>query len=209
MLQTQNVQFSYLKGAQFNLPDLSCNASETLLLTGNSGTGKTTYLYLLAGLLKPTSGEILINNSNLNSFSNAQLDRFRGKNIGVVFQKSYFVASLSVLENIEMACWLATGKKNTLEAKKIIEFLGLSTFEKKLTSQLSLGQQQRVSIARAIINKPNLLLADEPTSSLDDFNANNVAKLLENIAKEFKTALVIVTHDSRLKDKFSNQIELK
>ncbi|WP_257867418.1 ABC transporter ATP-binding protein [Flavobacterium sp. J372] len=123
-------------------------------------------------------------------------------------QQSHFVASLSVLENVELASWLATGQHKKEMAKSLLDELGLSQHLHKLPSQLSIGQQQRVSIARAIINSPQLLLADEPTSSLDDENAETVAAMLQNLAQQYNSALVIVTHDQRLKERFPNQINL-
>ena len=200
--------FFYNKDTQFSFPELKCNSSETLLITGNSGKGKTTLLHLLAGLLRPKKGEIIIENTNIASLSERELDQFRGKNIGLILQQSHFIASLSVVENVVLASWLATGKKAVQKAEKLLEELDLENQKHKLPSQLSIGQQQRVSIARALINEPKLLLADEPTSSLDDENAMVVANLLEKLAKEYKAALVIVTHDKRLKDKFSNQLNL-
>ena len=208
MVDTKSIIFSYPKSEIFQLPDLHCEASKTVLITGNSGKGKTTYLHILAGLLKPNSGEIFINEVNINLLSNKDKDQFRGQNIGIVFQKSHFIASLSVLENIEMASWLAFGNKNTSKAKKLLNELDLLEFQNKLPFQLSIGQQQRVSIARALINEPKIVLADEPTSSLDDENAFKVANLLEQLTKEYNAALVIVTHDLRLKNKFPNQINL-
>jgi putative ABC transport system ATP-binding protein len=190
------------------MPDLFCQAGSTILVTGNSGKGKTTYLHILAGLLKPNSGEIVIDNKEITHLKGSKADKFRGKNIGVVFQKSHFIASLSVLENLEMASWLATGKKHKVRAKELLQKLDISEQAHKLPSQLSVGQQQRVSIARALMNEPKVLLADEPTSSLDDKNADNVIELLENLSKEYKTALIIVTHDSRIKQKFTNQITM-
>ena len=208
MLQTKNVTFFYNKETQFTFPELKCDASDTLLITGNSGKGKTTLLHLLAGLLRPKNGEISIENTNISSLSEKQLDQFRGKNIGLILQQSHFIASMSVLENVVLSSWLATGKKAIQKAEKLLAELDLENQKHKLPSQLSIGQQQRVSIARALINEPKLLLADEPTSSLDDENAFKVAELLEKLSKEYNAALVIVTHDSRLKNKFSNQINL-
>jgi len=208
MLQTKNLTFFYNKETQFAFPELSCDASNTLLITGNSGKGKTTLLHLLAGLLRPKNGEITIENTNISSLSEKKLDQFRGKNIGLILQQSHFIASMTVLENVVLASWLATGKKAVAKAEKLLSELDLENQKHKLPSQLSIGQQQRVSIARALINEPKLLLADEPTSSLDDENAFKVADLLEKLSKEYNAALVIVTHDSRLKNKFSNQINL-
>ena len=208
MISTKNITFSYNKDQTFILPDLFCQAGNTILVTGNSGKGKTTYLHILAGLLKPNSGEIVIDNKEITHLKGSKADKFRGKNIGVVFQKSHFIASLSVLENLEMASWLATGKKHKIRAKELLQKLDISEQAHKLPSQLSVGQQQRVSIARALMNEPKVLLADEPTSSLDDKNADNVIELLETLSKEYKTALIIVTHDSRIKQKFTNQITM-
>ena len=208
MISTKNITFSYNKDQTFIMPDLFCQAGNTILVTGNSGKGKTTYLHILAGLLKPNSGEIVIDNKEITHLKGSKADKFRGKNIGVVFQKSHFIASLSVLENLEMASWLATGKKHKVRAKELLQKLDIAEQAHKLPSQLSVGQQQRVSIARALMNEPKVLLADEPTSSLDDKNADNVIELLENLSKEYKTALIIVTHDSRIKQKFTNQITM-
>lgn len=208
MLQTKNLTFFYNKDTQFAFPELSCDASNTLLITGNSGKGKTTLLHLLAGLLRPKKGEIVIENTDISSLSEKQLDQFRGSNIGLILQQSHFIASMTVIENVVLASWLATGKQAVKKAEKLLSELDLENQKHKLPSQLSIGQQQRVSIARALINEPKLLLADEPTSSLDDENAFKVADLLEKLSKEYKAALVIVTHDSRLKNKFSNQVNL-
>lgn len=208
MISTKNLRFSYTKDQEFIFPDLYCEAGSTLLITGDSGKGKTTYLHLLAGLLQPKSGEIIIDKTDLVSLSEKKTDRYRGKNIGVVFQKSYFIAALTVLENLQMASWLATGKKHTKRAKKLLEQLGIENQASKLPAQLSIGQQQRVSIARALMNEPKVLLADEPTSSLDDKNAANVIELLTFLSKEYKAALLIVTHDNRIKEKFINKITL-
>lgn len=208
MISTKDITFSYHKDHIFHMPDVFCQAGNTLLVTGNSGKGKTTYLHILAGLLKPTSGQVTIDNIDITKLSEQKTDAFRGKNIGVVFQKSHFIASLTVLENLEMASWLATGKKHTKRAKNLLEKLDVLDQATKLVSQLSVGQQQRVSIARALMNKPKVLLADEPTSSLDDKNAEKVIDLLENLAKEYQAALLIVTHDSRIKQRFTNQITM-
>jgi putative ABC transport system ATP-binding protein len=208
MISTKNITFSYNKDQNFIMPDLFCQAGSTILVTGNSGKGKTTYLHILAGMLQPNSGEILIDNIDFTNLKGSKADKFRGKNIGVVFQKSHFIASLSVLENLEMASWLATGKKHTKRAKELLNKLDILEQAHKQPSQLSVGQQQRVSIARALINEPKVLLADEPTSSLDDKNADNVIELLETLSKEYKAALIIVTHDSRIKAKFTNQITM-
>lgn len=208
MIKTKELTFSYQEKVNFNFPDIQIENGETLLITGGSGKGKTTLLHLLGGLLRPKSGVVSINETSIGTLSDKKLDQFRGKNIGLVLQQSHFVEAFSVLENITMASWLASGKKSEEKAKSLLKQLDLEDQTHKLTSQLSIGQQQRVSIARALINEPKLLLADEPTSSLDDENAFKVADLLSNLSKEYKTSLIIVTHDQRLKDRFPNQISL-
>jgi putative ABC transport system ATP-binding protein len=208
MISTKNITFSYSKEQFFIFPDLHCDAGSTILITGDSGKGKTTYLHILAGLLRPTTGSIEIDKTDIVSLSEHKNDKYRGQNIGLVLQKSHFVSALTVLENLEMASWLANGKKNTERAKKLLNELNIANQANKLPSQLSIGQQQRVSIARALMNEPKVLLADEPTSSLDDKNAETVIRLLTDLSKEYKTALVIVTHDSRIKEKFTNKLTL-
>ena len=208
MIATRNLNFNYNSKTGFNFPDLRCNSAETLLITGGSGKGKTTLLHLLGGLLRPASGEILIEAINLSSLSEKKLDHFRGRNIGLVLQQSHFISSLNVLENVVLASWLSDGKKKTEKAVSLLEQLDLKDQKYKLPSQLSIGQQQRVSIARALINEPKLLLADEPTSSLDDENAMIVSELLSSLSKKYNAALIIVTHDQRLKERFTNRITL-
>ncbi|WP_291113910.1 ABC transporter ATP-binding protein [Flavobacterium sp. UBA6135] len=208
MIQTKDLKFSFNEKTTFAFPDLHNEASQTLLITGNSGKGKTTLLHLLGGLLRPDSGSISIQDTTISSLSEKELDQFRGKNIGLVLQQSHFVASLNVLENVVLASWLSNGEKATEKAKSLLVALDLEDQMYKLPSKLSIGQQQRVSIARALINEPKLLLADEPTSSLDDENAAKVADLLQKLSKEHKASLIIVTHDQRLKDTFSNHINL-
>lgn len=208
MINTQNVVFQYNSETQFQFPDLHCKSAETLLITGASGKGKTTLLHLLGGLLKSTSGSVQINSTDIFGLSSKKLDHFRGQNIGLILQKAHFIASLNVLENIELASWLTDKSKKREKAMELLTLLGMEKFASKLPSQLSIGQQQRVSIARALINEPKLLLADEPTSSLDDQNAEIVANLLVDLAQKYNSALIIVTHDQRLKERFKTAIEL-
>jgi len=208
MISTKDITFSYQEDQTFLLPDLHCDEGNTILITGDSGKGKTTYLHLLAGLLQAKTGEIVIDGTNFKNLSNKKRDQFRGENIGVVFQQSHFIQAFSVLENLEMTSTLGSGKANTQKAKELLTRLGLKTQMHKKPHQLSLGQQQRASIARAVINEPKLILADEPTSSLDDKNASQVIELLTQLSKDYKAALVIVTHDSRVINQFTNKLTL-
>ena len=208
MIIAKNIRFSYGQGTDFAFPEITVSGGESLLITGGSGKGKTTLLHLLAGLQRSQSGNIVIESTDITGLSEKKLDSFRGRNIGLILQQSYFVASLNVLENVVLASWLATGKQAIDKVKSLLEQLGIQEHAHKLPSQLSIGQQQRASIARALINDPKLLLADEPTSSLDDENAAIVADMLAGLAQQFGTALIIVTHDQRLKERFRNQINL-
>jgi putative ABC transport system ATP-binding protein len=208
MILTKGIGFQYNSHTQFQFPNLQCESNQALLITGASGKGKTTLLHVLGGLLKPTSGEIYINNVNICQLSSTKLDHFRGQNIGLILQKSHFIAALTVLENIELASWLTDKTKKKEKAKELLSLLGLDKCASQLPQNLSVGQQQRVSIARALINEPKLLLADEPTSSLDDENAKIVGDLLAGLAQKYNAALVIVTHDQRLKERFKSTIEL-
>jgi len=208
MLRTENLTFAYNSSNSFQFPDIQCTKNHNLLIIGESGTGKTTLLHLLAGLLKASTGKIWIENTELNSFSDAQTDRFRGKNIGLVFQKSHFVSALSVKDNLRLAQSLAGEKKDMEKIKNLLHRLNMEHKLNSKPAQLSQGEQQRVAIARALLNQPKLILADEPTSGLDDKNCTQVADLLEEQAKLTGSSLIIVTHDGRLKERFSNQVEL-
>lgn len=208
MIQTRQLQFSY-PGLHFQFPDLACEAGDALLITGGSGKGKTTLLHLLAGIQKAESGEIMINKQDLDLLNARQLDRFRGQQIGIIFQQAHFVASLTVMENIELAARLS-GRKVSKEAiQLLLTELDIAAQAHKKPATLSIGQLQRASIARALINQPAVLLADEPTSSLDDENCNKVAALLLRMAGLHRSALIIVTHDNRLKQLFKRTITLQ
>lgn len=208
MLTTQSLTFAYGSDKQFAFPDLSCADREALLILGRSGTGKTTLLHLLALLLKPKGGSVVMNSTDLTQLSAAQTAAFRAKNVGIVYQKPHFVSSLSVLDNLLMANYLAGQPQNKNRARELAGQLGFTDRLDKKTNQLSQGEQQRVSIARAVMNQPNVILADEPTSSLDDTNTDRVIDLLQRQSEQIGASLVVVTHDQRLKDVFQNRVNL-
>ncbi|HRF37925.1 MAG TPA: ATP-binding cassette domain-containing protein, partial [Saprospiraceae bacterium] len=174
-----------------------------------SGCGKTTLLHLLGGLLAPRSGSVQVAGTDFDSLSTAQLDAFRGKNIGIIFQKSHFARALSVEENLLLAQQLAGLQPDRQRAAELLQHLDIGHKMKSRTDRLSQGEQQRVAIARAVINRPKLILADEPTSALDDDNCAEVVALLEREAAQTGATLVIVTHDGRLKEKFTHRISLQ
>ena len=207
MIKTESLKFSYDGKKYFDFPDINLDSGENLLIIGNSGIGKTTLLHLLAGILKPESGSINISGTDISKFSDTKLDKFRGDNIGIVFQKPHFISSLTINENLKLAQYLSRSKTSG-DAKKVLESLNIKDKYQQKPNQLSEGEKQRASIALALINSPSLILADEPTSSLDDFNCDNVIKLLKKQAKDHKAQLVVITHDARLKKHFKNNLNL-
>lgn len=208
MLTTRQLTFSYSPSKRFAFPDLHCNDREALLILGRSGTGKTTFLHLLALLLKPETGSVTINQTDLTKLSAAATAAFRAQHVGIVYQKPHFVSSLTVLDNLLLANYLASKAQDKARARQLAEQLGFADHLNKKTNQLSQGEQQRVSIARAVINQPNIILADEPTSSLDDVNTDRVIELLRHQSDQIGASLIVVTHDQRLKDEFNNRVEI-
>lgn len=207
MIKTRGIKFDYNNQVFFEFPDIEIKNRENLLIIGNSGIGKTTLLHLLAGLLESKSGSIELFGKEISNLNSYQLDAFRGENIGIVFQRSHFVNSLTVKENLELAQFIANKKDNN-RINTILKSLGILDKSDKKTNQLSQGEKQRASIALAIVNSPKLILADEPTSSLDDENCDRVIKLLKKQASEFNAQLIVITHDNRLKKHFKKSIKL-
>lgn len=209
MLRTTDLSFSYPgSGRILSFPDLSCSAGEVLLVLGRSGAGKSTLLALLAGLLQTGRGEIFISGENTSAFSKKKWDQFRGQRIGMVFQHPHFVNSVSAGTNVQLACTLTGGDVPPQRFEHLLGVLGIRHLAKNKPSSLSAGEKQRFGIARALLNNPSLILADEPTSALDDRNCEEVTQLLQDQATSNNAALVIVTHDQRLRDRFPNRVLL-
>ena len=209
MLKSEPLSYSYSEKSVLNFPALQCNAGEQWLILGQSGCGKTTLLHLLGGLLTPNEGQIKIGDTVLNHLSGAALDQFRGQNIGIIFQQSHFIKSLSVEQNLVLAQTLSGNDKDLSLIHDILRKLNIFHKIDDKPDQLSQGEQQRVAIARALVNQPQVILADEPTSALDDTNCDEVIQLLETQARDANAALLIVTHDARLKDHIEKQIHLE
>lgn len=208
MLASHRLTFQYTSDKQFAFPDLRCGDREALLILGRSGKGKTTLLHLLALLLRPQSGSVIINGTDLTRLSPAETAAFRAAHVGIVYQKPHFVSSLSVMDNLLLANYLAGKSPQRDRARQLAGQLGFGDHLSKKTHQLSQGEQQRVSIARAVMNQPGVILADEPTSSLDDENCDRVVRLLREQSEQIGASLIVVTHDQRLKDEFSHQVIL-
>lgn len=208
MLTIKSLTHSYNSDSTINYPDWEVGKGHHSLILGNSGSGKTTMLHIIGGLLQPTSGVVKIGDTDISKLSQSALDRFRGLNIGIVFQKAHLISALSVMENLTLSQYLGKGKIDRKEAVFMLEQLGIKELKKRKVHQISQGQAQRVSIARALLNKPKLLLADEPTASLDDDNCRKVIQLLKAQAELSDSTLIVATHDQRVINELENTLEL-
>lgn len=209
MISTHNVYFQYDAGHKWNFPDINVEEGNHLLISGLSGSGKTTFMHILAGILKPKSGTVNIAGTDICSLTAGQLDKFRAANIGVVFQTAHFIMALSVSENLALAMKLAGRGTDYTRIKELLDRLQLEGHYHSPCYRLSAGEQQRLSLARALINKPRILLADEPTSSLDDFRCSEVISLIRQLCETEGSTLVVISHDARLRPHFTNQTILQ
>lgn len=208
MIRTVQLTYSYPGQAPIQFPDVSCGSNEHALILGPSGTGKTTLLHLLGGLLTPTAGEIIINGTDVHLLRGHVLDTFRGQKIGIIFQKPHFIRSLTAVENLLLTQTLAESTPDRKQALALMERLSIAPQANKKSHALSIGEQQRLAIARALINRPAIILADEPSSALDDINCQKMIELLLQVATEENSNLIIVTHDSRIKNMVEKKIYL-
>jgi len=200
MIQINQLTASYDGKNILHFPDWSLGQGQQSLILGTSGSGKTTLLHMLAGILKPRSGTIAIGETDITQMSSSRRDHFRGRNIGLIFQKAHLLPSLTVKDNLLAAQYFAGLKQDSQRVREVLAELNIEDRLNRHPYELSQGEAQRASIARAVLNKPKVILADEPTSSLDDRNCTAVAKLLMEEAKRYQATLVISTHDQRLKD---------
>lgn len=179
---------------------LNINKGEIVAITGASGAGKTTLLQVLGTLDQPDSGKIIINNIDISILKNKKLSDFRNSNIGFVFQFHHLLPEFTALENICIPAWI--GKKNKKQTEKradeLLDFLGLTNRKNHKPSELSGGEQQRVAVARALINNPEIIFADEPTGNLDSKNANELNKLFIELKNTYGQTFVIATHNQDL-----------
>lgn len=209
MIKTENLTFHYKQEEHtFSFPNIALKKQENVLILGKSGIGKTTLLHLLAGLLKPVGGNVFIDGIDISSLSANKLDTFRGKNIGLVFQKNHAVQSLSVFENLQARLFFSKKAINNTAIDDLLKELGLIEYKNHKVNELSEGQLQRLGIALSVIHNPKVIFADEPTSSLDDENCNIVIELLKKQAIKNNANLIVITHDHRIKSLFSSTITL-
>jgi len=187
--------------------DLLINSGEKVALMGPSGAGKSTLIHILGLMDKPTSGNVLIDDKDITSFTQNKLAKMRKENIGFVFQFHYLLADFTVMENILMPVW--DNKKQKKEyALNMLETMGLTDRANHMPNELSGGEQQRVALARALINNPKILFADEPTGNLDRQTGEKIEKLMFEMCSKLKTTLLVVTHSQELANLADRQIKI-
>ena len=209
MFDLRNLSHAYDGAQVLQVAAWQVEQGSQWLVLGPSGSGKTTLLHILAGILRPTAGSVSIAGQNLTALKPADLDRFRGQRIGIVLQRLHLVPSLTVVSNLLLAQYLAGLTQDSARVREVLASLDIADKADAYPHELSFGQAQRVAVARAVVNRPKLLLADEPTSNLDDARCAQAYGLLESQARACGATLVIATHDQRIKSRMSNHYELK
>ena len=218
LIEIQDLEFTYAGQTQptLRIPHFSVERGEELFVYGPSGAGKTTFLECLAGVLKPQKGRLRILGKDLTEMTSGERDSFRAAHMGYIFQSFNLIPYLSVLENIQLPLYLSPSRKErlgTVDTELVIRALcgnlGIGDLLDKKVTELSVGQQQRVAVARALLGKPDLLLADEPTSALDADHREKFLKLLFELADLYGTTVVFVSHDRSMESLFSRSLSLQ
>lgn len=190
-----------------NIPEFSMPSGAQVALVGESGGGKTTLLNVISGITVPDSGQVIIDNVQVNRLVEPARDRFRAERIGIVFQTFHLLPSLTALENVLLGMSFS-GRADRTRAKDLLGRVGLQARMNHRPSQLSVGEQQRVSVARALANTPSLMLADEPTASVDVKNQETILTLLRDACKERNVSLLLVTHSAAVSSQFERVEQL-
>ncbi len=204
MIRTHQLVYAYSMGPTLVFPDVDVAQGAVLLLSGPSGCGKSTWLALVAGLMAPTSGEMMVVDQFPAALKNVAADAWRARTIGFLPQKMHLSAALNVQQNLAIAQWAAGQPENPVHIDSALQALGVQELAQRKPAQLSGGQAQRVALARAVLLQPRVILADEPTASLDDEAAADALGLLLNTARRQGATLVIATHDRRVESLVSS-----
>ena len=207
-IDVTDLRFSYGSRVVVSIERCHLARGDSMAVIGPSGCGKTTFLHLLAGLIRPSAGVIEILGQNLSALGGADLDRFRGQHIGLVFQRFHLLPALTVRDNVLLSQRLARAPIEPAAVETLLERLDLAGLEHRKPSTLSQGQAQRSAIARALAHGPELVMADEPTSALDDRSAERALALLKESARAVGAALVVVTHDQRVRGRLDCEFEM-
>ena len=207
MLELRNLKKSYKEPSGAELPILdvprwSVDAGEQVVVIGPSGCGKTTLLHIIAGILRPTSGQVLIDGWNTPLLTESERDQFRARRIGYVFQTFNLLPGFTALENVQLGMSFAGRGRDKKRAIDLLERVGLGARLHHKPAQMSVGEQQRVSVARALANQPNLVLADVPTANVDVGNQQIVVDMLRNTCRDENVALILVTHSPAVAEQF-------
>ena len=220
VLELQNVKFGYDRSETLiQIDELRIERGESVFLRGPSGSGKSTLLGLIGGVLNPREGRISICGTDMTSLSSGRRDKMRADHLGIIFQQLNLLPYLSIIQNVTLPCRFSTirarrasnttNRAVTDTARNLIKELGLDeTFLERKVGSLSIGQQQRVAVARALIGGPDLIIADEPTSALDSDNRDRFIELLDTQRKRFECSLLFVSHDLSLAKHFDRSIDL-
>lgn len=211
MLKAHGIQKSYGQLAILRGVDLDVDAKQIVAIVGASGAGKSTFLHILGTLDKPDAGEVIINGTNINSLSKKKISAFRNEHIGFIFQFHHLLPEFTALENICIPAYIAQRSRKEAEssALELLEMLGLEHRASHKPSELSGGEQQRIAVARALINRPAIVLADEPTGNLDSANAQSMHNLFVELRDNFNQTFIIVTHNEELANIADRKILMK
>ena len=211
MIKIENIHKSYGNVEVLKGIDLSVEKGEIISIVGASGAGKTTLLQIIGTLEKPDKGNIIINNTNVNTLSEKKLSQFRNSNIGFVFQFHHLLPEFTALENILMPAMIKQTPRSEMEerARLLMDFLKISHRAGHKPSELSGGEQQRVAVARALINTPAVVLADEPSGNLDSVNARELHNLFFELRRQYNQTFIIVTHNEEFAEMADRKITMK
>lgn len=213
-LSIRNLRFAYADAPRgtwtVDIPSLEIARGEQMLLTAGSGRGKSTLLHLVAGLMDPMEGSVTIAGQDIHRLSSAARDAFRGRSIGMIFQTFNLLHGFSAIENVMAALMFSTipPREHRDRAAALLKHLGIERMDAE-PDRLSIGQQQRVAVARAVACDPVLVLADEPTASLDPENAQGAIALIQDVCREKNAALLCVSHDPAMAERFSRRESLR